>query len=303
MNKVRIITTGISGVAIAAAMVTPVLAWAPKGTIVKTVQDLTTNSAVASSDGSNGTLTVMPGDTLRYTVIVSNIGEPRDDHHDDMAFTEMTDSLPSGVELISNPSEHQIKEDMGTIVPGANVTKQYEVKVTDQTDGDTISNEACFTGDSTQKDSPQHGCATVVVKVKTPSYACTVLTVTKGDNRTVSISNFQQTAANGAVFKDAVIDWGDNSTPLTTASADKQTHQYAADGTYEITATAHFTVNGHDKTATSTSCAATVSFTTTPPSTPPELPNTGAGDFIIPAVVASITGYVLYLLNARRRAA
>lgn len=294
-----IVTLGITGTA---------FAWSPQGKIVKTVQDLTTNSAVSNATTAGDALTVAPGDTLRYTVVVSNIGEPKDDHHDDMAFTKMTDSLPAGVEIISNTSEQQISEDMGTIVPGASVTKQYDVKVTDQTDGDIISNKACYTGNSTVKDNPQAGCSTVIVKVHVPEqpvYACTLLRVTKNDARTVTITNFTQTAENGVVFKDVVINWGDKSAALTTVAATGQTHQYTSAGTYEITAAAHFTVNGKDLAVSSTNCAATVSFTAPKQPTPPpaQLPNTGAGNVIIPAALTTVAGYAAYAFARKRRAA
>lgn len=296
---------GFSGVA---------FAWHPVGEITKTVQDNTTNSAVSSATDASSALTVSPGDTLTYTVTVSNAGAPAANHDDDMASTVMTDTLPAGVTLISNSSERQITENIGTIVPGQNVTKQYQVKVTDTTDGDVITNKACFTGNSLANDNAQSGCSTVVVKVHvppTPTYACTQLSVTQGANRTVTVSSFQQTVSNGATFTNVAIDWNDNTTPLTSASPVNQTHQYSADGTYHIVATAHFTVNGADQMATSDACAATVTFTTpstpstpTTPVTPPaQLPNTGAGNVLIPVGIAAVLGYIGSLFVIKRRAA
>jgi uncharacterized protein with FMN-binding domain len=109
------------------------------------------------------------------------------------------------------------------------------------------------------------------VKVNCPStppvYTCNALGVTVGDNRTVQVTNFSTTATNGAVFNNAVIDWGDNSAPLTSANPVGQTHQYAADGTYTVSATAHFTVNGQDVTASGPNCVQQVTITTVPPPT------------------------------------
>ena len=285
-----------AGLTMAAAITAPALAWHPQGNIAKTVQDVTANSQTSSATDASSALTVAPGDTLLYTVVVSNTAEPAANHDNDMAYTVMTDQLPSGVELTSNPAQRQITENIGTIEPDKSVTKQYEVKVTDTKDGDSITNKACYTGDSIARDNPQSGCDTVVVTVRTPTLSCNLLSITQS-SRSVTISKLDTTAARGAVFKNIDIDWGDHSTMLTTNSAVGQTHQYAADGSYMITATARFTVDGQDKTASSDGCTARVSF-----STPQTLVNAGAGNALIPASLAGIEGYVLYLINLKRRA-
>lgn len=144
-----------------------------------------------------------------------------------------------------------------------------------------------------------------------PTYSCDLFTAAPGDNRTVTVNGFKDTATNGATFNNVVIAWGDQTTPLTTNNPVGQTHQYSAYGSYTLTATAHFTVNGKDVTATN-SCTQTVSFTapntpTTPttPITPTSttLPNTGAGNVIglfLGATIVSTVGYRLFL--ARRLA-
>jgi hypothetical protein len=163
------------------------------------------------------------------------------------------------------------------------------------------------------------GYVTVVVKVhmpttevKTPTYSCDLLhVVANNETRKVTIDNFKTSQANGATFKNAVIDWGEKGvTPLTTASVMGQTHTYASEGTYKITATAHFTVNGADKTATSESCTQTVTFSSkpttppvTPPETPSELPNTGAGNVIALVAVAMLAGTIGYRLFLSRKLA
>lgn len=306
MNKVRLFAAAsIASAAIAALVASPAFAWHPQGKIQKSVQNSTTNSQSSDANDTASAVSVHPGDIVKYTVTVSNAAQPAANNDNDMAFVKLTDNLPTGVELVSNASQRQITEDLGTIVPGKSVTKEYQVKVTSQKDGDVITNNACFTGNSIVKDNPQSGCDTAVIKVSVPSYTCDLLSVTKGNNRTVTIADFKQSAKN-AIFQNVVVNWGDNTAPLTSAAPTNQTHQYAADGTYTVSATAHFTVDGQDKTATSTSCSASVSFTTTstpPASTPPaELPNTGAGNIIVPALLASLAGYGLYFLNLKRRA-
>lgn len=142
------------------------------------------------------------------------------------------------------------------------------------------------------------------------TYKCESLSITADKNRTVKITGFTTSATNGAVFKNAVITWGDNSSALTTASVVGQTHQYAADGTYTISAVAHFTVDGKDATSTGTQCQQQVKFTPTKPPvvipptvvppttttttpTPGKLVNTGPGS--VAAIFAATTTVGAYL--------
>lgn len=110
------------------------------------------------------------------------------------------------------------------------------------------------------------------------TYSCDLFTVTKGDNRTVTVSDFKSSSTNTSVAEatSVVVDWGDNGQAQSFAPASSvkgATHTYAATGndtdTYNIVATAHFNVNGTDEVA-SGNCAQTVSYTTPPtPPTPP----------------------------------
>lgn len=177
-----------------------------------------------------------------------------------------------------------------------------------------------------------HGCfnyaALVTMNVKvtmphtpphtpSPTYTCDALNVAADVNRKVKISAFSTTATNGATFSNAVVDWGDNTTPLTTDNVVGQTHQYAADGTYTITATAHFAVGGEDVTATGLQCQKQVTFASntppkvTPPKTPPSTPatpatptalvNTGPGSVIGLFAAATVAGSVIYRRMLTRR--
>lgn len=149
-------------------------------------------------------------------------------------------------------------------------------------------------------------------QVTPPSYACSELGITAEENRTVKVSNFTTSQANGATFTGAVIAWGDKTTNSTSngASPVGLSHQYAADGSYTVTATANFSVNGQNETATSASCTQVVTFSsTTPPivtpptpptpaaptpTTPTALVNTGPGDVIGLFAAATIGGTVIY---------
>lgn len=166
VSKLAII--GVTGTALAFSMVSPVYAWHPEGKITKSVQNLSARGDLKDADDAAGAVSAQPGETLRYSITVSNPAKPADQGHNDLAFIVMTDSLPSGVELIDNPSKRIISADLGTLKPGQSVTKTYLVKVNTNIDGAVIDNKACFTGDSLVKDSPQKGCDNAVVKVTVP---------------------------------------------------------------------------------------------------------------------------------------
>ena len=153
---------------LALAGASPALAWHPKGEITKYVQNQTTGSTLADANSASAAITAKPGDVLKYIIEVRNTGAASSNGSNDMAFVKLTDTLPAGVELVSNPAQRTISESLGTIKPGQKVTKEYQVKVTSQKDGDVITNKACFTGDSTVKDNPQSGCDNAVVKVNVP---------------------------------------------------------------------------------------------------------------------------------------
>ena len=169
MNKKlsMIAVTSVTGIALAASVVSPAFAWHPKGTIIKSVQNVTTGSALNDANTASVATAAKPGDVLKYVVTVSNSGAADSSGNNDMAKTILTDTLPAGVELVSNASQRQITENLGTIKPGVKVTKEYSVKVVATKDS-IIENKACFTGDSTVNDNPQSGCDVAVVKVTVP---------------------------------------------------------------------------------------------------------------------------------------
>lgn len=165
VSKVLVLAS-VTGVVAASALATPAFAWHPKGVIKKSVQNQTTGSALSDANDKNSAVAAKPGDTLKYVIEVSNTGATGTSN--EMHFTKLTDTLPAGVELIANPGNRTISEDLGVIKPGQKVTKEYLVKVTSTKDGDLIENKACFTGDSEVKDNPQQGCDVADVKVTVP---------------------------------------------------------------------------------------------------------------------------------------
>lgn len=157
----------IIGVLCAGTVTGSALAWHPEGTIKKYVQNQS-NGDMADANDAGSAVQAKPGDLLKYTIVVENKGKTDDKGYNDMAKTTVTDTLPAGVELVINPAQRTITEDLGTVKPGQKVTKEYVVRVTSDKDGDLLDNKACFTGDSTQNDNPQKGCDNALVKVNNP---------------------------------------------------------------------------------------------------------------------------------------
>lgn len=156
----------VTGVMAAGIITTPALAWHPKGVIKKYVQNQTAASALSDANTDTTAVAAKPGDVLKYVIEIRNDGSTGKSN--EMHFTKMTDTLPAGVELVSEPAKRQIVEDLGVIKPGEKQTKEYLVKVTSNKDKDLIDNKACFTGDSEVHDNPQSGCDNAKVKINVP---------------------------------------------------------------------------------------------------------------------------------------
>lgn len=163
-----LIAASLTGVLLAASAASPAFAWHPKGKIQKFVQNQTAGSELSDANTASTAVNAKTGDVLKYVIVVSNVAEPASDNDNDMAKTIMTDALPSGVVLASNPAQTKITENLGTLKPGQKVTKEYLVKVTSEKDGQIIINQACYTGDSAANDNPQKGCDAANVKVSVP---------------------------------------------------------------------------------------------------------------------------------------
>lgn len=145
-----------------------------------------------------------------------------------------------------------------------------------------------------------------VERVQPPAAAqCTALTLVATEPRKVTVSNFTVTQTNAAL-KSVVLDWGDNN-KVTLDSVDSvkgQTHTYAADGTYMVTAVATFSAQGQADIVSGgagTACAQQVVFTsnqppkvTPPPTTPTKLVNTGAGSVAGLFTATTLAGAAVY---------
>ena len=165
----KLLLSGVTGVSIAALIAAPALACTPKGVIVKYVTDVTTGSKMVDANTEADALTVNPGDTLMYTIVVTNNGGTTKDDADAMIETMLTDSLPEGVTALSGSAT--ISENLGRISEHSKTTKTYSVTVNKNVlDGQVVTNKACFTGEATNHDKNQHqaGCDVAIIKVHVP---------------------------------------------------------------------------------------------------------------------------------------
>jgi uncharacterized repeat protein (TIGR01451 family) len=169
MKKVTILGASVAtGAVLAISVAAPAFAWHPKGQIVKSVQNVTQNGALSDANTAANAVAAKTGDTLKYVIEVKNVGAAASNGYNDMHYTVLRDTLPQGVELVSDPAKRQIVENLGILKPGQKVTKEYTVKVTSAQDKAVITNKACFEGDSEVHDNKQSGCDDAVVKVSVP---------------------------------------------------------------------------------------------------------------------------------------
>lgn len=161
-----LVLSSVVGVVVASTVSANALAWHPKGVITKSVMNQTAGGPLSGADDAGSAVSAKPGDVLKYVIEIRNDGEAGTGN--EMHFTKLTDTLPAGVQFISDGSKHEVTEELGTIKPGEKVTKEYMVKVISTKDGEVIENEACFTGDSEVRDNPQKGCDVANVKVSNP---------------------------------------------------------------------------------------------------------------------------------------
>lgn len=167
MNKAKLLVVGLAASATLIA-VQPALAWHPEVDIIKKVQNVTQSSALADANTNSAAVATKPGDTLKYVIEISNPAKAADKKWNDLVKITMTDTLPAGVELVSDPAKRTITEKIDRLVPGQKITKEYLVKVTSKTDGAYIDNKVCVDGNSEANDAYRKDCDNAIVKVKVP---------------------------------------------------------------------------------------------------------------------------------------
>ncbi len=169
MKSLKVLAlSGITGVVMAGSVTATVFAWHPQVKITKYVTNVTAAGQMADANDAASAVATKPGDELKYTLVIENPASPSSDGHNDLYFTEVTDTLPAGVALKNDASKREITEDLGILKPGQKVTKEYVLKVTSTKDGDVISNEACVTGNSKVNDAPRQDCDVAVIKLSVP---------------------------------------------------------------------------------------------------------------------------------------
>jgi uncharacterized repeat protein (TIGR01451 family) len=263
---------------------------------VSVVANFTVNGVAktAASTACQTTVTVAPQPFAECTGLTATFGDNR------TATATATYTAQNGATLTGVSFDFG---DSSAVVNGTATTASH----TYAADGTyTVKATLTFSGGATASSICQ---AIVSFNTPQPTYTCDAFTITKGDDHNVTVATLQTTGTNGAVFKSVDINWGDNVSSNGVTTAVGQTHKYA-DGTFVITAVAHFTVNGQDVIAGGEHCTQTVSYTTTPPPvtppvvTPPTpapvvvrpaaLVNTGAGSVVSLFALATIGGTIAY---------
>jgi uncharacterized repeat protein (TIGR01451 family)/LPXTG-motif cell wall-anchored protein len=169
--KSTTITRLIGTSALTAAIATNVfagtaLAWHPHGVITKGVTNVTAGGSLKTADTASAAVSAKPGDTLTYTIVISNNTDSTS-NLDDMGFTQLTDTLPAGVTLVSG----KVSDAIGVVKAKGSVTRTVTVKVNaNVANGTVLDNKACFTGEATNKEAgtQQSGCDHAFVKVTVP---------------------------------------------------------------------------------------------------------------------------------------
>ncbi|MCA9324575.1 DUF11 domain-containing protein [Candidatus Saccharibacteria bacterium] len=259
-----------------------------------------------------------PGETVKYMITYKNTGNTQQND------VVIRDGLPKGMTLVNdstylynatNPNGVLITSNnlsnggivIGNYGPGANAFVIFKATLPSQDTLECGDNDFTNIGIAHPKGMSEYYAkadtkVTKECETTQPKYSCDEFDVTTGDNRLVTVNKFKYTATNGATFSNVVIDWDDDSEALTTDAPVGKTHTYAEDGTYNITATAHFKVDGQDVTADG--CSATVKFSSTPttPNKPvKELSDTGPGAVFGLAALVAIVVAVAHRLFAVRR--
>lgn len=166
-RKSIILISAVSAVILPLASSGVASACHPKGTITKSVQNVTAQGTSKDANSIQDAVGAKQNDVLRYTVTIKNSGDKSSKGDNDMINVVLTDTLPAGVSLVANSSQRTISEKIGTVAAGSSITKTYDVTVTSSTDKAVIKNKACFTADSKIAKNAVNGCdeANVVVSV------------------------------------------------------------------------------------------------------------------------------------------
>ncbi len=285
------------------------------------------------------TVNAKVGDQVEWRIWFANSGTTR------LNEVSLVDKLPSHTTVVgniemdkgSNPTAvygaDSIKEggksihiNMGDFLPGGGAYVYYTTKINSAKELECGINQIINTAYPAPK-----GMGSLVDQAavnvfgkedckepEKPKYICESLKVEKLGGRKVR-ATVSAPASGGATFKNVTLNWGDGSQAKVTDQLVNE-YTYAADGTYKVTASVTFTVNGVDKTVTSDACAKMVTFEKVvekcpipgkehlPKDSPecketpvtPELPSTGAGSMIGLFAIVTLLGAVAHNVLSRR---
>ncbi len=279
--------------------------------------NLVVTKDVTKLDGNNWTqtVTVRPGDHVRYRVIVKNTSKVT------VKNVRFNEQLPAGITQVMGQGKTTLNDrfitndlrdgmNMGDLKPGEQFVLSYEA----QTRGDERRQTACQPGLTNTviikseglPDKSDTANVRVCAPASSPEYACNYMNLRRvGDvsERRVQ-TEIAHTARAGATFKHYLIDFGDG-TAVVQSSDGLEEHRYVREGTYRVKASVVVAVNNQERTVSSDTCEKTVNFgAPTTPVTPDEpkvlaaksgpekLVDTGAGA-VAGVVISTITGSAL----------
>jgi uncharacterized repeat protein (TIGR01451 family) len=264
---------------------------APELTIKKTVRK-------AGETAWKEVVDAKPGETVQWLVEVKNTGSTVQNN------VTAYDLLPPHVEYVPNTAKWYSANENGTAYDfdqfeisdgdggyifgnyaanGGSFLARFDTKVLGNFDPCSISIRNIAATYSTQNPDEQEDYADVRItredcQPDEPIYRCDLLKAELVNGRKYKFT-VNATAENGATIKQYRFNFGDN-TPEAVVANNVVEHEFPEEGTFVITATVDFTVDGQVKSHTAEACRTTIN-TKKPPVTPPaELPKTGAGSVV-----------------------
>jgi uncharacterized repeat protein (TIGR01451 family) len=266
-----------------------------------------------------------PGQKVDYVLAFKNVGST------DLRNVVLGDKLPEGVTYVPNTTEwnsgHTNSKweksasnnitvggiDVGAYAPNGAAYVRFTAQMPTEDKLKCGVNRLVNTGYAKPKD---HGTiqdtATVIIEKECkpqdkPTYECKLITVEQLGGRKVRV-NVTPAFTGNVKVKNFEYNFGDGSQPLVTDKNPVE-YEYTKDGTYKIVVKINFTVNGQAKDGvTSSTCESLVTYTsgkpvppTPTPTTPNELPRTGAGDVAGLIAAVTVAGAVSHRLVLARR--
>jgi len=218
-------------------------------------------AAVADGNSWVKAASKQPGDYVEYLMTYRNTGSktvrlawvtahpPVNTSTDESSIRLFNPAHPSGTAKFAITSDGTGVK-LGSLKPGDVARLQYGLTLPSASKlacGDnTLSNTMVVTIPDT------HEQFSAVAKVKVhrtcqapkPVYTCDSFNPSTGSSGYVAVSDFRYTAAHGAVYQGATINWGDGDHAPLQKDLTLESHIYGQNGVYHVTANLYFTVPG-----------------------------------------------------------